>query len=87
MHIWIDKKLVKDKKIKIELINISFEVFNIDRTRNGEVIRFVLLEVKVNRHKERINVAITNLNKMDMFLKYNWLVKHNLEVNWKTETI
>ena len=24
---------------------------------------------------------------MDMFLEYNWLVKHNLEVNWDTETV
>ena len=33
----IDKKLVKEEKIKIELIDISLEVFNADRTKNGEV--------------------------------------------------
>ena len=28
-----------------------------------------------------------NLNGIDMFLKYDWLFKYNLEVNWNTETI
>jgi len=28
-----------------------------------------------------------DLNRMDMFLEYNWLVKHNLEVNWKNRMI
>jgi len=28
-----------------------------------------------------------DLNSIDIFLEYNWLVKHNLEVNWDKETI
>ena len=28
-----------------------------------------------------------DLNGMNMFLEYNWLVKHNLEVNWNMGTI
>jgi len=28
-----------------------------------------------------------DLNSIDMFLGYDWLVKHNPEVNWNTETI
>ena len=30
---------------------------------------------------EKINVAVTDLNSTDMFLEYDWLVKHNSEVN------
>jgi len=33
----IDKKLVKEEKIKTEQIDRSFKVFNTDRTKNGEV--------------------------------------------------
>jgi len=33
----IDKQLVKEGKIKTEPIDRSFEVFNINRTKNGEV--------------------------------------------------
>jgi len=47
----------------------------------------VPLEVEINRHKEQINAVVMDLNGMDMFLGYNWLVKHNMEVNWSTGTI
>ena len=47
----------------------------------------MLLEVKINGYKEQINVIVIDLNSMDMFLGYNWLVKHNSEVNWNTEII
>ena len=86
-HTEIDKKLVKEERIKIELMGILFEVFNTDGTKNREVIRFVLLEVKVNKHRKRINVVVIDLNGTDIFLGYDWLVKHNPEVNWKIGTI
>jgi len=56
-------------------------MFNIDGTKNREVIKFTPLEVKVNRYKERINAAVMDLNRIDMFLRYYRLVKHNSEVN------
>ena len=59
----------------------SFEVFNADKTKNREVTWFVLLEVEINRYKEQIDAVVMNLNSTDIFLEYNWLVKHNLEVN------
>jgi len=34
-----------------------------------------------------LKAAITDLNGTDMFLGYNWLVKHNPEINWKNRTI
>ena len=48
----IDKQLVKDKQIQMKPINLSFEVFNTDGTKNREVTRVVLLEVKINGYKE-----------------------------------
>ena len=30
----------------------SFEVFNADSTKNGEVTRIALFEVKINKYKE-----------------------------------
>ena len=64
-----------------------FEVFNTDRTKNGEVTWFVLLEVKINGHKKQIDTEVMDLNGMNMFLGYDWLVKYNLEVNWDIGTI
>ena len=58
-----------------------------DRTKNGEVTKVVLLEIKINGHKKQLEVAITDLNRTDIFLGHDWLVKHNLEVNWKNRII
>jgi len=38
-------------------------------------------KLKINKHKEQINIAVMDLNGIDMFLGYDWLVKHNPEVN------
>jgi len=86
-HTGIDEQLVKEKKIQMKAIDFSFEVFNADGTKNGEVTRVAPLEVEINGHKETLEAVVTNLNGMDMFLGHDWLVKHNPEVNWKNRTI
>ena len=72
---------MKKQRIKTEPIDKSFKVFNVDRTKNGEVTRFTLLKLEINRHIKKINVVVIDLNSMNMFLGYDWLVKHNPEVN------
>ena len=86
-HTGINEQLVKDKKIQTVPINFLFEVFNADGMKNREVTRVVPLEIKINSHKEQLEVAVTDLDGMDMFLGHDWLVKHNPEVNWKNSTI
>ena len=86
-HMGIDEQLVKNKRIQTRLINFSFEVFNTDGTKNREVTKVAPLEVKINGHKEQLEAIVTDLNGTDMFLEHDWLVKHNLEVNWKNGTI
>ena len=86
-HIEIDEQLVKDKRIQMKPINFSFEVFNADRTKNREVTKVASLEIKINKHKETLEAVVMDLNGTDMFLDYDWLVKHNPEVNWKNSTI
>jgi len=87
-HTGIDKQLVKDKRIQTKKIDFSFEVFNTDGTKNREVTKVVVpLEVEINGHKETLEAAVTDLDRTDMFLGHDWLVKHNPEVNWKNSTI
>ena len=86
-HTEINKQLVKNKRIQTKSINFSFEVFNADGTKNGEVTRVAPLEIEINGHKETLEAAVTDLDGMDMFLGHDWLVKHNLEVNWRNGTI
>jgi len=42
-HIGIDEQLVKDKRIPMKSIDFSFEVFNADRMKNGEMTKVVAL--------------------------------------------
>ena len=58
-----------------------------DGTKNGEVAKVAPLEVEINGHKETLEAAVTDLDRTDMFLEHDWLVKHNPEVNWKNRTI
>jgi len=80
-HTGIDEQLVKDKKIPTKPINFSFEVFNADSTKNGEVTKVAPLEIEINGHTEQLEAVVTDLDGIDMFLGHDWLVKHNLEVN------
>ena len=86
-HIGIDEQLVKKKRIQTKAIDFSFEVFNVDGTKNREVTKVVPLEIEINGHKEKLEVVVTDLDGTDMFLGHTWLVKHNPEVNWKNSTI
>jgi len=47
----------------------------------------VPLEIEINGHKKQLETAVMDLNGTDMFLGYDWLVKHNPEVNWKNGII
>jgi len=86
-HTGIDEQLVKDKRIQTKKIDFSFEVFNVDGTKNGEVTKVAPLEVEINGHKETLEAAVTDLDGTDMFLGHDWLVKYNPEFNWKNGTI
>ncbi len=66
-HTGIDKQLVKDKRIQTKPINFSFEVFNADGTKNGELTRMIPLEIEINDHKEQLEAAVTDLDGTDMF--------------------
>jgi len=49
----------------------SFNIFNIDRTKNKEVTWYILLELEINRHMKKIDIAVTDLNGIEMFLGYD----------------
>ncbi len=41
----------------------------------------------IKGHAERIDLAIMNLGKKDIYLGHNWLKRHNPSVNWKMQSI
>ena len=70
-HTGIDEQLVKDKRIQTKSIDFSFEVFNADGTKNGEVTKVAPLEIEINGHKETLEAAVTDLDRTDMFLGHD----------------
>lgn len=50
-------------------------------------MQFTLLEQEINGHMEKIDIVVIDLNSIDIFLRYDWLVKYNPEVNWNKEII
>ena len=64
-----------------------FEIFNINRTKNEEVTKFISLELEINGYIKSIDIVVTNSNSINIFLEYNWLVKHNPDINWNKEKI
>ena len=81
-------KISNEKKLWLKiLVDLKYTHTGIDKTKNREVTKFVLLELKINRYIEKINIIVTDLNNTDIFLRYDWLVKHNPEVNWDKEII
>ena len=47
--------------------------------KNKEMTKIVSLEIEINGYKEQLEAAVTDLDGMDIFLGYDWLVKHNPE--------
>ena len=62
---------MKKERIQTKPMDISFKVFNIDGTKNREVTRFTLLKVEVNKPQKRIDAAVIDLNRMEIFLEYD----------------
>jgi len=64
-------------------------MYNSDGSRNGKKIikEFVPLEIKSNRHIKQIDIVVSEIKETDLFLGHDWLVEHNLEVDWKEGVI
>ena len=58
-------------------------VYNTDSTlnKNGSIKEFIILQLTINDHYKCINLAITELENINLFLEYNWLKIYNLLIN------
>ncbi len=77
---YIDKHRLETRKVMTPI-----PVYNTNGLWNqdGDITEFVELQMMIGRHSERINLAVTNLGKKDVYLSHDWLKRHNLSVNWK----
>jgi hypothetical protein len=64
-------------------------VYDVDSTANkaGMIVEIADLIPCYDSHLEHTQFTVTHLGKQSMILGYNWLRKHNPEINWQTKDI
>ncbi len=85
----INRSFVEKHDLPTQKINIPIPVYNADGTRNagGDITEYVETRMTIKGHAERIDLAVTNLGKKDIYLGHDWLKHHNPSVNWKMQSI
>jgi len=69
----IARKTVEEKRILTRSLPKPFNIYNSDRSRNGEktIREFVPLEINSNRHIEQIDAVVSEIKKTDLFLGHD----------------
>ncbi|KAL5537260.1 hypothetical protein ACEPAF_1086 [Sanghuangporus sanghuang] len=64
-------------------------VFNADGTSNeaGLIKKYVVVQMFFGKHEEEIRLAVTSLASSNIFLRHDWLTKHNPEIDWRLGTV
>ena len=88
-ELYIDSEFVKNNRIKTYPFKNLFPVFNANSTSNdgGLLKDYVELELSVKERSEIICLAVTTLVSSNIFLGYDWLTKHNPEIDWGQGTV
>jgi len=75
---------LRKKKINTQKYESSITYYNAESTQNktGTITNFVEIKLNIRNHSEQIHLAVTELEKANLFLGYNWLQKHNPIINW-----
>ena len=81
--LYIDSSFVKNNRIKTYPFKNPFPVFNTNSTSNNRSLLkdYVELELFVKEHLEIICLTVTTLVFSNIFLEYDWLTKHNSEID------
>ncbi len=85
----INRSFVEKHQLDTCKVLVPIPVYNADGTWNagGDITEFVELRMMIGSHVERIDLAVTNLGKKDVYLGHDWLKRHNPSVNWKRQLI
>jgi len=81
---------IKKYQINRTKLDHKIRVVNADGTENKaeRITHHVEMKMRMGeKHWEEMDFGITELEGHDIFLGYDWLQHHNLEINWKTGAI
>lgn len=78
MNFYISQIFIERERINIQKFKSSIPYYNVDGSQNrAETIMELKLNIK--NHSELI---VVELEKIILFLGYDWLQKYNLVINW-----
>ncbi|EJD43115.1 hypothetical protein AURDEDRAFT_21400, partial [Auricularia subglabra TFB-10046 SS5] len=89
----IDREFVRRKQLTTQPAAVVRTVYNTDRSVNRFSKEYVELLIKIRdadgqEHVEKHDFPVANLSgKQDLFLRYDWLVDHNPEIDWQKASI
>ncbi|KAF8827051.1 hypothetical protein HHX47_DHR5000761 [Lentinula edodes] len=85
----INKDFVEQHHLTVKELPVKMPVYNADGTlnKNGSIEGYVQVRMVIGDHAERIDMAVTNLGKTDIFLGIDWLRYHNPSIDWKESTL
>ena len=85
----IDERFAKEKGLKTYKLPIPIPVYNADRSINsaGSIREFAIIKMRIRDHSKQIAMAMSNLSTHPIFLGYDWLKKHNPQIDWKAKTL
>ena len=85
----INERFAKEKGLKMYKLPIPIPVYNADGSINsaGSIREFTIVEMRIGDHSEQIAMAMSNLSTHPIFLGYDWLRKHNPQIDWKAKTL
>jgi len=85
-RMFANRKFVEKNNFKLEKLDRSVRIKNMDRTGNsgGLVTHEIEVNVYYQGHVERMRLDVCDLGRTEVILGMPWLAAHNPEINWKT---
>ena len=85
----ISKWFVKEHHINTIKLPQAITATNADGTINagGKITDMVQLKVKIQDHKEVMELTVTDIGKKDVFIGHDWLQNHNPKIDWQNKKI
>ena len=70
-------------------IKISIPIYNMDGSINSarSIREFMIVKMRIGDHSKQIAMAMSNVSIHPIFLGYDWLRKHNPQIDWKVKTL
>lgn len=87
--LFMEEEFAKGNDQPITKLPRAIPVYNIDGTQNsaGSIMECCMMIMHYRNHHKMAVFYLTDLGKMCIIIGHTWLVKHNLEIDWKTGNI